>query len=50
MAGHGTGTGGPTDIKNSPMVSQRKADLGLDKAGFRGNKGMVSSTQKNHHI
>lgn len=37
------GTGDPTAINNSPMVSYRNADLELSKTGFRGDKDSKSS-------
>lgn len=35
---HKLGTGDPTAMNSSPMVNQRKADLELGTASFRGNK------------
>ena len=37
------GTGDPTVINNSPMVSYRNADLELSKTGFRGDDDSKSS-------
>lgn len=37
------GPGDPTAANNSPVNSQRNADLEVDKTGLRGNKKPVSN-------
>lgn len=36
--GHRLGTGGSTDMNDSPTASYRNTDLKLDSNGFRSNK------------